>query len=40
MIIACGIDDDVWQPNHCPVGSECFQVTDSTYRICCFSGGK
>ncbi|KAK0397433.1 hypothetical protein QR680_002126 [Steinernema hermaphroditum] len=35
LVIACGGEHDVWQPPRCPVGTDCFYATDSTYRICC-----
>ncbi|KAI1732042.1 hypothetical protein Ddc_00891 [Ditylenchus destructor] len=35
LIIACGGDNDIWTPNRCPPGTDCFVATDSTFRICC-----
>lgn len=35
MVIACGVDDEVWQPSRCPISTDCFTSPDSLYRICC-----
>ncbi|KIH69601.1 hypothetical protein ANCDUO_00045 [Ancylostoma duodenale] len=35
MVIACGGDQDVWQPSRCPPGADCLLSQDSTYRLCC-----
>ncbi|CAD6190540.1 unnamed protein product [Caenorhabditis auriculariae] len=35
MVIACGLDADVWVPSRCPQNADCFPSHDSLYRICC-----
>uniref|UniRef100_A0A8R1HWP8 Uncharacterized protein n=1 Tax=Caenorhabditis japonica TaxID=281687 RepID=A0A8R1HWP8_CAEJA len=35
MVIACGLDQDIWTPNRCPENADCFPSHDSLYRICC-----
>ncbi|VDM62630.1 unnamed protein product [Angiostrongylus costaricensis] len=35
MVVACGGEHDVWLPNRCPQGADCFVAQDSTYRLCC-----
>ncbi|KAK6760995.1 hypothetical protein RB195_022171 [Necator americanus] len=35
MVIACGGEEDIWQPNRCPLGTDCLLSQDSTYRLCC-----
>uniref|UniRef100_A0A914DHU0 Uncharacterized protein n=1 Tax=Acrobeloides nanus TaxID=290746 RepID=A0A914DHU0_9BILA len=35
LVVACGSELEVWQPNRCPPDSDCFIAPDSTYRICC-----
>ncbi|CAI5454630.1 unnamed protein product [Caenorhabditis angaria] len=35
MVIACGLDQDIWTPNRCPENTNCFPSHDSLYRICC-----
>ncbi|KAH7696719.1 Protein T27A10.6, partial [Aphelenchoides avenae] len=35
LIVACGGDTDVWYPNRCPPGTDCFVAPDSSFRICC-----
>ncbi|KAI6241549.1 hypothetical protein M3Y99_00314400 [Aphelenchoides fujianensis] len=40
MVIACGVESDVWVPNRCPAGTDCFSSNDSLYRICCPVGSR
>uniref|UniRef100_A0A1I7UQ03 Ground-like domain-containing protein n=1 Tax=Caenorhabditis tropicalis TaxID=1561998 RepID=A0A1I7UQ03_9PELO len=35
MVIACGLDQDIWTPSRCPENADCFPSHDSLYRICC-----
>ncbi|CAB3399394.1 unnamed protein product [Caenorhabditis bovis] len=35
MVIACGIDQEIWTPSRCPENADCFMSHDSLYRICC-----
>ncbi|KAF1747662.1 hypothetical protein GCK72_024128 [Caenorhabditis remanei] len=35
MVIACGLDQDIWTPTRCPENADCFPSHDSLYRICC-----